>query len=362
MRRETLRAPVQESLSLAGIRMNGDCQWDIQVHDERFFARTLKDGALGFGESYMDGWWDCQDLSQLIERILKARADRKFRFNWNFLLAYLKATLFNGQRKSRAPENIRRHYDLGNDLYQQMLGRRMVYSCGNWERAGDLDAAEENKLEFICKSLGLQPGMKVLDIGCGWGSFAGYAAGKYGAEVLGITLSKEQAELARQLCADLPVEIRLQDYRDLRGQFDRIVSLGMFEHVGYKNYRRYMEIAHRCLKKGGAFYLETIGSNETKRAINAWAHKYIFPNALLPSMQQIGAAIDGLFVMEELRNWAEFYDKSLMAWWRNFQNNWKSLEAKYGERFYRMWKYYLLSSAGAFRARRLQAWQIVLAP
>jgi cyclopropane-fatty-acyl-phospholipid synthase len=354
------RAIIEHCLSAAGIRINGDSAWDIQVHDQRFFPRTLKHGILGFGESYMDGWWDCGDLSETTTRILRARADRQFRFKWSFLLAYCKATLSNLQRKSEAPENIRRHYDIGNDLYTHMLGHRMIYSCDNWEHARDLDAAEESKLDFVCTSVGLKPGMRVLDIGCGWGGFAAYAAQKYDVEVLGITLSPKQAELGRKVCADLPVEIRVQDYRDLSEKFDRIVSLGMFEHVGYRNYRTYMKTVDRCLKENGKFYLSTIGSSTSSHCTNPWTDKYIFPNSMLPSMTQIGAAIEGLFAMEELRNWPDFYDKTLMAWWRNFQSSWASIAAKYGERFYRMWKFYLLSSAGCFRARYLQVWQIVL--
>lgn len=356
----TARAVIEEYLSTAGVRINGHCPWDIQVRDERFFQRTLKGGFLGFGESYMDGWWDCQDLSEMIARVLRARVDQQFRFKWNTVLGYIKSTLFNVQRKSRAPENVRRHYDIGNDLYLSMLGRRLVYSCGNWQGARNLDAAEERKLDFVCASIDLEPGMKVLDVGCGWGGFAAYAAQKYNVEVLGITLSKEQAELARQVCSDLPVEIRLQDYRDLDGRFARVVSLGMFEHVGYKNYRRYMEIIHRCLKEKGKFFLSTVGSCNSSHCTNPWTNKYIFPNALLPSLTQIGGAIEGLFAIEELHNWPDSYDKTLMAWWNNFQRSWTSLEGKYGQRFYRMWQFYLLSSAGCFRARVLQVWQILL--
>jgi cyclopropane-fatty-acyl-phospholipid synthase len=358
----TFRSAVENSFASADVRIGGNRPWDIQVRDERFFGRTLKDGPLGFGESYMDAWWDCQDLAGAISRILGARIDHRIRFQWTFLLEYLKTTLINVQRKSRATESVRRHYDLGNDLYQSMLGPRLVYSCANWQNAQDLDAAEEDKLELVCNRLGVKPGMRILDIGCGWGSFAGYAAEKHGAEVLGITLSKEQAELGRRLYAGLPVEIDLRDYRDLEGKFDGVVSLGMFEHVGYKNYRTYMQIVRRCLRDGGRFYLSTIGSNESTHCTNAWTDKYIFPNSMLPSIKQIGAAIEGLFNMEELHNWAEFYDKTLLAWWRNFQNNWSALESKYQERFYRMWKFYLLSSAGAFRSGKLQVWQIVLAP
>lgn len=235
----------------------------------------------------------------------------------------------------------------------------MVYSSLNWEAAGSLDEAGEAKLEFVCHQLDLRAGQKILDIGCGWGGFAKYAAQKYGVEVLGVTVSAEQAALARQICCGLPVEIRYQDYRDVAGLFDHVVSLGMFEHVGYKNYRRYMEIVRHCIKPGGLFFLNTIGANVSGYCANPWTDKYIFPGGMLPSIAQIGKAAEGLFVFEYLQDWAGFYDKTLLSWFAKFHENWNQLRDSYGDRFYRMWKYYLLSSAGAFRSKAIQDWQIV---
>jgi cyclopropane-fatty-acyl-phospholipid synthase len=236
----------------------------------------------------------------------------------------------------------------------------MVYSCAYWKDANNLDDAQEAKLDLICKKLDLHSGSRILDIGCGWGSFARYAAEQYGAEVVGITVSRDQANFARERCAGLPVEIRLQDYRDVEGMFDRIVSVGMFEHVGYKNYRTYMETARRLLKDGGLFLLHTIGRGETRRENDAWIEKYIFPNSMIPSMKQISAAIEKLFVVEDWHNFSADYDATLMAWFRNFDLNWDSLNEQYDVRFYRMWKYYLLSCAAAFRTRHMQVWQIIL--
>ncbi|MDH7528362.1 MAG: cyclopropane fatty acyl phospholipid synthase, partial [Ignavibacteria bacterium] len=241
-----------------------------------------------------------------------------------------------------------------------MLDKRMNYSCAYWKDATNLDEAQENKLELICKKLYLKPGMRVLDIGCGWGAFAKYAAEKYGVEVVGITVSKEQLKLAKELCDGLPVEIRLQDYREVNEKFDRIVSIGMFEHVGYKNYREYFKIAAKNLKDDGIFLLHTIGSNISTKSTDAWTHKYIFPNGMLPSLAQISKTVENLFVIEDVHNFGADYDKTLMAWYNNFKNNWHKLKDKYGERFYRMWEYFLLSCAGAFRARKNQLWQIVL--
>jgi cyclopropane-fatty-acyl-phospholipid synthase len=356
----SLRKEVESALGTADVRINGGRPWDLLVHDDRFYTKVISGGALGLGESYMDGWWDCAELAQLFCKILKAHLDRRLSINWVMVLARLKAKIANRQGQRRAAENAHRHYDLGNDLYRNMLGRWMLYSSANWEHAASLDEAGEAKLDFVCRRLNLRPGQKVLDIGCGWGGFAKYAAQKYGVQVVGITVSIEQASLARQICSDLPVEIRYQDYRDLNDRFDHVVSLGMFEHVGYKNYRRYMETVHRSLKSEGLFFLNTIGANESGYCVNSWTDKYIFPGGVLPSIAQLGAAIDGLFVMEELRDWAESYDKTLVTWFENFHANWNKLKARYSERFYRMWKYYLLSSAGAFRSKAIQDWQIVL--
>jgi cyclopropane-fatty-acyl-phospholipid synthase len=360
MSKNHLKARAQEILSSADVRIGGDRPWDIVVHNEDFYSRMLRQGSLGLGESYMDGWWDCQELDQFFHKVFSAGLDRKALVPWSLVGSHLKAWLFNPQDKTRAAAAARRHYDLGNDLFQGMLDKRLVYTSGNWERASNLDEAQEAKLDFVCRKLDLRPGMKVLDIGCGWGSFAKFAAEKYRAEVVGITVSREQCALGQQLCDGLPIEFRLQDYRDVRGAFDRIVSLGMFEHVGYKNYRTFMEVAHRSLRAGGRFYLATIGANRSLRFTDAWIDKYIFPASMLPSIKQIGAAVEGLFVMEEWHNWASYYDKTLMAWFKNFQSSWDRIKSQYSERFYRMWKYYLLGSAASFRARRTQVWQIVL--
>ncbi len=351
---------VQNVLALADIQINGERSWDMAVHNEDFYSRVLSEGSLGLGESYMDGWWDSKALDQFFYKLVRAKVDEKVKLSWPFLRAWLKAKFMNLQSKSRAFEVGEHHYDLGNELFQLMLDKRMVYSCGYWKHATNLDEAQEAKLELICKKLGLKPGMKVLDLGCGWGCFAQYAAQKYGVEVVGVSVSKEQLNYARQLCKDLPIDIRLQDYRDLNETFDRIVSLAMFEAVGYKNFKTYMEVVHRCLKDDGLFLLHTIGNNTSTITGEPWMMKYIFPNGVLPSIKQIGETIEGLFVMEDWHNFGADYDKTLMAWSANFDKHWPKIASKYGERFYRMWKYYLLACAGNFRSRDLQLWQVVL--
>jgi cyclopropane-fatty-acyl-phospholipid synthase len=350
---------IRQLLELAEIEVNGSNPWDIQVHDPRFYDRVLKEVELGFGEAYMDGWWDCQAIDQLIDRIFRAKLDTKIRGNWKILLHVLRSRLFNLQSPARAFEIGEHHYDLGNDLYQAMLDKRLNYTCAYWRNASDLDQAQEHKLDLVCKKIGLKPGMKVLELGCGWGSFAKYAAEKYGAEVLGVTVSARQVELGMELCKGLPVELRLQDYREVEGQFDRVISIGVMEHVGYKNYRTYMEVVDRTLKPGGYGFFHTIGTNTSSTGTNAWTVKYIFPNGMLPSIAQLAVAMEGLFIVEDWHNFGPDYDPTLMAWHANFESAWPRLKDQYDDRFYRMWRYYLLSSAGGFRSRQSQLWQVV---
>lgn len=351
----------EEILALAGVKINGDNPWDITVHNDEFYRRAITEGELGVGESYMDCWWDSEKIDEFIFQILKAQLDEKIRRKISILLRLLSARLFNFQSKSRAFIVGEKHYDLGNDLFQNMLDKRMAYSCGYWKNASNLDEAQENKLELICRKIGLKPGMDILDIGCGWSAFGKYAVEKYDVKVFGITVSKEQMELGTELCKGLPVNIRLMDYRDLNEKYDRIVSVGMFEHVGYKNYRTFFETVNKCLNEDGLFLLHTIGTNTSEDILDLWSEKYIFPNGMLPSVAQIGKAIEDLFVMEDWHSFGPDYDKTLMAWYHNFDENWEKIKNKYSERFYKMWKYFLLSSAGSFRSRRRsQVWQIVL--
>jgi cyclopropane-fatty-acyl-phospholipid synthase len=351
---------VAELLSLGGIALNGQNPWDVKVYDDHFYQAVLSNGSIGAGEAYMKKWWDCTQLDELFARILTPAFEEKLPKNWSTLASILLSKLFNFQSPSRAFYISERHYDLGNELFRQMLDRRMVYTCAYWKNATTLDEAQEQKLDITCKKLNLKQGDHVLDIGCGWGSFAKFAAENYGAKVTGITVSEEQMQLAREECKGLPVDIKLIDYRQLEGKFDHIVSLGMFEHVGYKNYPTFMKTVHRCLKDDGLFLLHTIGSNMSSTWTDPWIDKYIFPGSMLPSIQQIGKAIEGIFVMEDWHNFGADYDKTLLAWHANFEQHWDSMKEKYTEKFHRMWDYYLLTSAGSFRARKNQLWQIVL--
>lgn len=353
-------AILRSLLEPAGIEINGKNAWDIQVHDPRFYDRIFQEVTLGTGESYMDGWWDCEAIDELICRALKAKLETRIKGDARILFFILKTKLFNMQSASRAFQVGEKHYDLGNDLYTAMLDKRLNYTCAYWKNAKTLDEAQEAKLELVCQKIGVKPGMRILELGCGWGSFAKYAAEKYGAHVLGVTVSKEQVALGNELCKGLPVELRLQDYREVDGTYDAVISIGVMEHVGYKNYRTYMEVVDRCLKEDGIAFIHTIGSNVNRTSANPWTNKYIFPNAVLPSIAQLGAAMAGKFVMEDWHNIGPDYDTTLMAWHANFEAAWPTLQKKYSERFYRMWRYYLLSCAGGFRARYQQLWQIVM--
>jgi cyclopropane-fatty-acyl-phospholipid synthase len=360
-----IRKRVLSLLDGAGIHPGGGAPADPVVHDERFFARVLSQGSLGLGESYMDGWWDVESLDGMIVKLLGARLDERVhgiasRFD------DLRAWLLNLQTARRAGEVGRRHYDIGNDLFQKMLGRRMVYSCGYWREADDLNAAQEAKLDLVCRKLGLRPGMRVLDIGCGWGEALEFAARRYGISGVGVTISREQADHARRLCAGLPVEIRLQDYRELHERFDRVFSIGMFEHVGVRNYRVYFEVARRCLLDdpatgGGLFLLHCIGSNRSQRHTDPWIGRYIFHNSMLPSAAQIAESLEGQFVIEDWHGFGTDYDRTLQAWRSNIDASWDALPG-YDERFRRMWHFYLAASMATFRTRRAQLWQLVLSP
>jgi cyclopropane-fatty-acyl-phospholipid synthase len=356
-----LKTRAEALLQSAGLRLDGPGPCDPHVHDERLYARTFAHGSLGFGEAYMDGWWDVADLSGMLARVIGAHIDDRLH-NLDTLLAHLRARWLNLQRGRRAWEIGKRHYDTGNDLFEAMLGKRLVYSCGYWAAADNLDDAQEAKLDLVCRKLQLKPGMRVLDIGCGWGEALKFAAERYGVSGVGITVSKAQAEWAQNLCRGLPIEIRLQDYREVRETFDAVYSIGMFEHVGARNYRTYFETVRKCLKPDGLSLLHCIGNNDSPSSPDPWIEKYIFPNSMIPAASQVATALEGLFVVEDWHNFGTDYDRTLCAWKRNFDAAWPRLAAHYDERFKRMWHFYLCTSAAVFRTRHDQLWQLTLSP
>lgn len=348
-----------ELLDKAGIMINGPRPFDMRIKHPDTLMRILQEGSLGLGESYMDGWWKCDRLDVFFDKVLTAKLDQQLPSHLKDILRIARARLFNMQTRHRAWQVGKEHYDLGNDLFNAMLDPNMQYSCAYWKDADTLADAQVAKLKMICEKLQLKPGMKVLDIGCGWGGLAAYMAKEYGVSVVGVTISKEQQQLAQKRCEGLPVQIMLQDYRDLNEEFDRIVSVGMFEHVGPKNYRTYFNVVNRCLKKDGLFLLHCIGSNTSGVKADAWISKYIFPNGCLPSIRQIADEAEGHLIMEDWHNFGADYDKTLMAWDENFVRAWDSIKDNYSPRFYRMFRYYLNACAGAFRARDIQLWQVL---
>ncbi|WP_435130808.1 cyclopropane fatty acyl phospholipid synthase [Plesiomonas shigelloides] len=348
-----------ELLDKAGIMINGPRPFDMRIKHPDTLMRILQEGSLGLGESYMDGWWECDRLDVFFDKVLTAKLDQQLPSHLKDILRIARARLFNMQTRHRAWQVGKEHYDLGNDLFNAMLDPNMQYSCAYWKDADTLADAQVAKLKMICEKLQLKPGMKVLDIGCGWGGLAAYMAKEYGVSVVGVTISKEQQQLAQKRCEGLPVQIMLQDYRDLNEEFDRIVSVGMFEHVGPKNYRTYFNVVNRCLKKDGLFLLHCIGSNTSGVKADAWISKYIFPNGCLPSIRQIADEAEGHLIMEDWHNFGADYDKTLMAWDENFVRAWDSIKDNYSPRFYRMFRYYLNACAGAFRARDIQLWQVL---
>lgn len=356
----TYQSTIERLIEPVGVHINGSNYSDILVHNDHLYSRILHDGSLGLGESYMEGWWDCHALDDFLYKLLNADLEKKIRRNIHLVWLSLKASLFNRQSRSKAADVAGKHYNLDNKFFSHMLDKLMIYSCAYWNKAENLDEAQEHKLDLICRKLKLSKGDTVLDIGCGWGGFAWYAATKYGARVTGITISSEQADLAKKRCQGLPVDIRLQDYRDINEQYNKIVSVGMFEHVGHKNYSVFMDMVYRNLTPDGIFLLHTIGGNESTSFTDPWIDKYIFPNGTIPSANQITRAIEPHFILQDWHNFGPDYDKTLMEWRRRFKQSWSLFSHKFDEHFYRMWDYYLCISAASFRAKTNNLWQIVL--
>lgn len=353
------QATVEELILPAGIHLNGTDDFDIHVYDDRFYSHVLRHGSLGLGESYMKGWWSCKELDTFLYRLLTINLEQRVQHSLRLKWHILKARIFNLQSRTRAVAVAEKHYNIGNELFEQMLDKYMMYSCAYWIKADTLEQAQEDKLDLICRKLKLSRGMDVLDIGCGWGGFAQFAAEKYQVRVTGVTISTEQAALAKQRCARLPVTILTEDYRKLSGNFDRVVSIGMFEHVGYKNYGTFMDVVKHCLRKDGLFLLHCIGSDEVGVHTDPWIDRYIFPNGMMPSSSQITKAAEAHFTLQDWHNFGLYYDRTLLEWLKRFRNSWDRLKHHYDDQFYRMWEYYLCISAASFRAHKNNLWQIV---
>ena len=362
------KTKLKKLLAQADIKIGGNRAQDIQINDDRFYDRVFSDGSLGVGESYMDGWWSSKQLDKTMTLAFKANLAERLGLDdkVKFALYHIKARIANQQAGKKAYKNAQSHYDIGNDLYEPMLGRTMAYTCAYWAwGAKTLDQAQTDKYELICKKLGLKKGMTVLDVGCGWGELAIYMVKKYGCEVVCLTPSHEQIAYIKKNAKSTKVKPVLTTWQDYSGKvkFDRIAAIGIMEHVGPKNYDAFITKMHNLVKPDGLFILHTIGSNRSIISMDPWIETYIFPGGVLPSIKQIATAAEGKFVMEDWHNMGANYDPTLMSWYKNFAKSYPKLDhQKYDERFRRMWEFYLLACAGQFRARNIQLWQVIYSP
>jgi len=363
-----MRHKIESLLNQAGITVNGDKPYDIQIHNDKFYGEVIRRQLMGAGESYVRGWWDCERLDEMVYRLLRADLEYTLDSNLKVFLKTLWRKIFNQQTRKKSRVVAEQHYNLDNALYEYMLGPTMAYTCAYWKDAQDLDTAQYAKFDLVCKKVNLQKGQRILDLGCGWGGFAKYAAEKYGVEVVAVNIADEQIAYGKEINKNLPVTFYSADYRDhhiynpKQEKFDHIISIGICEHVGVKNYRGLMDLARKQLKGNGLFLIHTIGSAYSTYYTNPWVNKYLFPNAMLPSINQLSGAAEKIFVIEDVHNFGADYDKTLMAWDKNFRDNWDKIKDKYDDKFYRMWRYYLMQTAGGFRARDMQLWHIVLSP
>lgn len=357
---QLLRSAAELLLSSADIRIDGERPWDIRVRDRRAFIHALCLGSLGFGDGYVAGWWTCDDLEEMAFRLARARLEERVAERLPRALATrLLATLLNQQTPLGSLQVARRHYDLGNDLFLAFLGARKNYSCGYFDETHDLDVAQTQKLELLCRKLRLAPGERLLDIGGGWGEFARYAAQHHGVRVTSINISDEQLRFAREYCRGLDVELVRCDYRDMAGRFDKVAAIAMFTHVGYRNYRAFFHKVHELLDPDGVFVMEGIWGSVATKTLDAWMEKHIFPRSQLPSAAQTFSASEGLFSVEHLHNFGHAYAKTLRAWKQNLERAWPSLRARYDDAVLRVFQYYFQMCAGYFRARAVHNWQLV---
>lgn len=357
---------ITKRLAEAGIVVGGHRAWDLQVKNKDCFWKMIREGNLGMGETYMKGWWNAKKLDELFFRLLKADTDTKPPWQWTHKLSSIPSLIVNMQTVARSKVVAEKHYNFGTEFFRSFLDPYMQYSCAVFEHHDNLAKAQERKMGLICKKINLQPNDHLLDVGCGWGGLMKFASQRTGCNATGINISKDQIMFAKEFCKDLPIDFQEMDYRKTTGKYSKAVSVGMFEHVGSKNHRTFMETIHKSLDDNGVFLLQTIGANEHQIASDQWITHYIFPNGHLPSLAEITKAAEGLFVIEDVHNIGPNYDKTLMSWHgclnkkidestSNTNENTPNVEEKQR----RMWNYYLLSCAGAFRARNIQCWQIV---
>jgi cyclopropane-fatty-acyl-phospholipid synthase len=358
---------VRRAFDDAGVEIDGTRPHDVRVHDPSFYARLARNPAFQLGETYLDGLWDCDAIDELLDRLVRSGVAGAHDHGGRFQLRSAWARVRNRQSRGRAGDVATAHYDLDPELYRRMLDDTMTYTCAYWrDGAETLGDAQRNKLRMICDKLDLQPGEALLDIGCGFGGLAAYAAEHRGVSVVGVTNSVQHQQIAAARYAGrLPVEIMLLDYRrlpELGRRFDKIASIEMIEAVGPKNFPAYMKIAHDCLVPGGRFLVQSFISNESRQVCNEWFDRYIFPNGVSPSFGQLSVATAPNFgAPKDVHDLGAHYPPTLMAWDHNLRAAWPALSARRpcDERFRRMWHFYLRCLAGVFRAEDLRLCQIV---
>ncbi len=337
---------------------DGRQTWGLQISDSAVRRRIQRLGIVALGETYEQGHWQCDNLEDFMYQVFTGSPLTLSLAAWSkLLLAALDQRLFNRQNGRGAFNIGLKHYDLGNDLFRCMLDSSMTYTSGYWAHATTLDEAQKAKLDLICRKLNLRPGQRVLDIGCGWGNFAHFAATNYGAHVTGLTVSQEQARFAQERCRDLPVEIRLQDYRTFRESFDHVVSIEMIEAVGRKNLPAYFKTIDSVLKNDGLAVVQVISgdtlSSTSDRGLDQyilWLVKYIFPDGYLPKQHELVPPRSTQLAIEDWHRFHDDYPKTLRAWSDRFNQNWRQLAAQYDDAFHRRWNFYLSGCAAAFRA------------
>lgn len=357
----TLDGPDGSSRTLG----QGSPQARIRLHRRSALWRMLADPALKFGEAYMDGDWDPAGCT--LEQVLEAGVSMSDSQPRGRLLQFVGAALArlgelnDGRLASR---RVRHHYDLDPALYAAFLDRDLHYSCAYFaDPAMDLEAAQQAKCALIAAKLNLPADARVLDIGCGWGSLALYLAERHGARVTGITLSPEQLAVAQRRASERGladrVEFRLQDYRELDGRYDAIVSVGMFEHVGRPQYARFFRTVHERLAEDGTALLHTIGRGGPPGRTNAWIRRYIFPGGYIPAASEVvGPAEASGLRIADFEIWRLHYALTLAEWNRRFQAQRTRFAHKLGERFCRMWEFYLQASEASFRLGSLVVFQL----
>ncbi|MEO5884219.1 MAG: cyclopropane-fatty-acyl-phospholipid synthase family protein [Candidatus Limnocylindrales bacterium] len=347
---------------------------EIHIHDEAAAVRLLLGGETGAGEAYMDGLWSSPDLEALIELAALNRSALALADGWWRVPVQLTKTLAHrGRRNTRdqARQNIAAHYDLGNDFYRLFLDRSMTYSSAVFESPDQtLEDAQRAKYQRIADGAGLQPGMHVLEIGCGWGGFALYAAGERGCRVTSVTISREQHDLARDRVREAGLEdlvdIQLCDYREIEGTFDAVVSIEMLEAVGAEYYEAYFGAVDRALRPGGKLSLQVItfpdATYEYQRGGANWIQTYIFPGGLCPSLSVMERSLHRTrLLVRQVSDIAPSYARTLRAWRMRFLENLDAVRAQgFDDRFIRMWEYYLAISEAGFATGQTQDLQLVL--